>query len=157
MSRTRSLILLLLLVSLGSCRYGFVPEGTPGGKKIALDPSSNRTHLREGGIVLDTYLEQAFASMGMLTTQSPRQRLSCSLTASSRERITSATLKSTDRYRLVITVLAKLSDESGKVLWQGTFSDSGTFSEGGQDEDALEEACRQVSLQIARAVAVLAP
>jgi hypothetical protein len=56
---------------------------------------------------------------------------------------------------LNISVLAKLSDNSGKVLWQATFSDQGTFSEGGQDEDALDEACRQISLQIARAVAVL--
>jgi hypothetical protein len=148
---------LFLLVSLCSCRYGFLPEGIPGGKKIALEASTNRTHLREGGLVLDSSLEQAFASMGMLSTKDPEQRLACTLTSSSRERITSATLKSTDRYRLVITVSAILSDASGKVLWQGSFTDSGTFSEGGQDEDALNEACTQVSLQIARAVAVLAP
>lgn len=155
MSRTRSLILLLLLSSLVSCRYGFVLEGTEGGKKIALDPSTNKTHLREAGIVLDSFLEPALASMGMLSPKDPKQRLECSMVSSTSGRITSTSLKSGDRYRLTISVLATLRDASGKVLWQSTFSDTGTFSEGGQDEDALDEACRQVSLQIARALAAL--
>jgi len=60
-----------------------------------------------------------------------------------------------DRYRLNLQVLAKLSDNSGKVLWQSTFTDYGTFSEGGQDEDALDEASRRITLQIARAVTAL--
>jgi hypothetical protein len=156
MSQTRSLILLLLLASsLISCRYGFLPEGTEGGRKVTLDPSTNKTHLREAGIVLDSFLEQAFASMGMISNKDPEYRLICSMVSSSRERITSITLKGGDRYRLTVSVLANLSDASGKALWQATFFDTGTFSEGGQDEDALDEACRQVSLQIARAVAVL--
>jgi len=156
MSRTRSSILLLLLASsLCSCTYGFVLEGAGGDKRIALDPSTNKTHLREAGIVLDSSLEQAFASMGMISERDPQQRLSCSLVSSSRERITSASIQSGDRYRLRISVLAKLCDTSGKVLWQETFSDTGTFQMGGQDEDGLDEACRQVSLQIARAVSVL--
>ena len=155
MYRTRSLILLLLLLSLFSCRYGFVLQGTEGGKKIALDPSTNKTHLREAGIVLDSYLETALASMGMLSPKDAKLRLECSLVSSTTVRITSASLKSGDRYRLIINVLVKLSDASGKVLWQSTFSDTGTFAEGGQDEDALDEACRQVSLQIARALAAL--
>ncbi|HVN71762.1 MAG TPA: LPS assembly lipoprotein LptE [Desulfomonilia bacterium] len=146
---------MLLLNILVSCRYGFVLEGTEGGKRIALDPSTNNTHLREAGIVLDSYLEQALASMGMLSPKNPEQRLVCSLVASSRTRITSASLKAQDRYRLTINVLAKLSNTSGKVIWQYTFTDTGTFTEGGQDEDALDEACRQVSLQIARALAAL--
>ena len=156
MFQTRSLILLLLLASsLICCRYGFLPEGVEGGRKIALDPSTNKTHLREAAIVLDSFLEQAFASMGMISDKDTKYRLTCSMVSSSRERITSISLKSGDRYRLTVSVLAKLSDASGKALWQATFSDTGTFSEGGQDEDALDEACRQVSLQIARAVAVL--
>jgi hypothetical protein len=158
MFRTRSLILLLLLASsLVSCRYGFLPEGVEGGIKIALDPSTNKTHLREAGIVLDSFLEQTFASMGMISNKDPKYRLLCSIVSSSRETITSVTLKSGNRYRLTINVLAVLSDASGKTVWQATFSDTGTFSEGGQDEDALDEACRQVSLQIARAVAVVKP
>ncbi len=156
MSLTRSSILLLLLASsLFSCTYGFVLDGAGGDKKILLDPSTNNTHLREAGIVLDSCLEQAFASMGMISNKDPQHRLSCSMVSSSRDRITSTSIKSDDRYRLTISVLAKLSDTSGKVLWQATFTDTGTFSVGGQDEDALDEACRQVSLQIARSVAVL--
>jgi hypothetical protein len=156
MSRTRSLILLLLLASsLISCRYGFLPEGAEGGRKIALDPSTNKTHLREAAIVLDSFLEQSFASMGMISNKDVKYRLTCTMVSSSRETITSNSIKSGNRYRLTISVLANLSDTSGKSLWQATFSDTGTFSEGGQDEDALDEACRLVSLQIARAVAVL--
>jgi hypothetical protein len=156
MFQTRSLILLLLLASsLVCCRYGFLPEGIEGGRKVALDPSTNKTHLREAAIVLDSFLEQSFASMGMTSNKDTKLRLTCSMISSSRETITSNTNTTGNRYRLTISVLAKLSDASGKALWQATFSDTGTFAEGGQDEDALDEACRQVSLQIARAVAVL--
>jgi hypothetical protein len=156
MFQTRSLILLLLLASsLICCRYGFLPEGAEGGRKVALEPSTNKTHLREAGIVLDSSLEQAFASMGMISTKDVKYRLTCTMVSSSRETITSITIKTGNRYRLTVSVLANLSDASGKSLWQATFSDTGTFSEGGQDEDALDEACRLVSLQIARAVAVL--
>ncbi len=157
MCRTRSLILLLLLVNLASCRYGFVPEGARGVKDVALDPTVNRTPLREAGMVLDAHLEQAFSDMGMIASGKPYHRLSCSIVSAWRERTTSGSLASTDRYRLFIRVLAKLSDGAGKVVWQETFSDQGTFSEGGQDEDALEETCRLVSLQIARAVAAWEP
>ena len=156
MFQTRSLILLLLLASsLISCRYGFLPEGIESGRKVTLDPSTNKTHLREAGIVLDSFLEQAFASMGMISNKEAKYRLTCSMVSSSRETITSITTTTGNRYRLTVSVLANLSDASGKSLWQATFSDTGTFSEGGQDEDALDEACRQVSLKIARAVAVL--
>lgn len=155
MSRIKLLILLFLLASLSSCRYGFVPEGSRAGKDIALEPSVNRTYLREAGLMLDSQLERAFASMGMLASDEPRQRLSCSIVSARRERTTTGSLSSTDRYRLYIRVLVRLSDSTGTVIWQQTFSDQGAFSEGGQDEDALEEACRQVSLQIVRAVASL--
>ncbi len=158
MSLTRLSILLLLLGSgILSCTYSFVLDGAGGERKITLDPSTNKTHLREAAIVLDTSLEQAFASMGMLSDKDPELRLCCTITSSSRERITSTAVQSGDRYRLNIGVNAKLSDMSGKVLWESIFSDTGTFSAGGQDEDALDEACRQVSLQIARAVAVFKP
>ena len=155
MSQTRLLISLLLLASLFSCSYGFVLEGTHGGEKIALDPSTNKTHLREAGMILDSYLERSFSSMGLLSQKAPQYSLICSIVSTSRERITSESLKKADRYRLNITVVATLSDTGGKVVWHSTFTDQGTFSEGGQDEDALDEACREISLQIARAVATL--
>lgn len=155
MSRTRSLILFLLLASLVACRYGFVLEGSQGGKKVSLDPSTNRTHLREAGMVLDAELEKAFASMGMLSQPGAGLRLSCTIIAATRQRITSSSLKTADRYRLILNVHAELRDASGTATWQSTFSDQGNFSEGGSDEDALNDACTQVSLQIARAVAAL--
>jgi hypothetical protein len=155
MLRIRLLISLLCLTSFIACGYSFVLEGTQGEKKIALDPSKNQTHLREAGMILDSYLERSFSSMGLLSAKDPRHFLKCSIVSSSRERITSNSLKTTDRYRLIIQVLVQLSDISGKAVWQSTFTDQGAFSEGGQDEDALDEACRQISLQIARAVASL--
>ncbi len=106
-------------------------------------------------MILDSYLERSFSSMGLLSQKAPQYSLKCSIVSTSRERITSESLKTTDRYRLNITVLATLSDMGGKTMWHSTFTDQGTFSEGGVDEDALDEACREISLQIARAVATL--
>lgn len=157
MSRTRSLTLLYLLVSLLSCRYGFVPEGVTAGRSIALEPSTNRTHLIEAGMVLDTQLERAFSDLGLVGATEPRQRLSCTVSSARKERITTGSLALQDRYRLTITVIARLSDASGDSMWEKTFSDQGAFRETGQDEDALTEACRKVSLQIARAVAARNP
>lgn len=155
MSPTRSLILLSLLASLLSCRYGFVPEGATAGKNIALGPSTNGTHLREAGMVLDVQLERALSDLGLLASRGPQQRLSCSIVSARRERTTAGSISSPDRYRLTISVRAQLSDTSGRVMWQKTFFDQGVFSEGELDEDAMDEACRKISLQIARAVAAL--
>ncbi len=135
MSLTRLLILSCLLASLLSCRYGFVPEGSLAGKAIELEPTVNRTYLGEAGLVLDSQLERAFSDLGLLARKEAQQRL----------------------YRLTIRVHVRLSDTSGRIVWQETFSDRGAFSEGNQDEDALDEACRKISLQIARAVAALTP
>lgn len=157
MCRTRSLILLSLLASLICCRYGFVPDGVQGATAVSLEPCVNRTHLLEAGMVLDSHLERAFADMGMLGAQGPRLLLSCTITAASPERITAGSLSATDTYRLMLTVQAHLSDPGGTVVWKGTFSDQGWFMEGGQAEDALDESCRQVGLQIARAVAAWRP
>jgi hypothetical protein len=153
MSRIRLLTLLLCLASLIACSYGFVLDGKPGDKKLSLAPSANQTHLREGSMALDSALERTFSAMGMLSEKNPRYQLRCSIISSSSERITSESIKRTDRYRLTIQVLARLSDASGKVVWQSTFTDQGAFSEGGQDEDGLDEACNRVSQQISRAIA----
>lgn len=155
MYRTRSLILLCLLVSQFSCSYGFVPEGATSGRDIVLEPCINRTHLLEAGMMLDAQLERALGDMGMLARSEPRHRLSCSIVSARRERATAGSLAYQDRYRLSISVIARLGDASGRVVWQNTFSDQGAFSEGEPDEAGLEEACRKVSLQIARAVASL--
>ncbi|HPS93353.1 MAG TPA: LPS assembly lipoprotein LptE [Deltaproteobacteria bacterium] len=148
---------MLCLTSVIACSYGFVLDGATGGKKIALEQSVNQTHLQEAGMILDTYIERTFSSMGLLWTKDPQYFLKCSIVSSWRERITSKSLQRTDRYRLNIRVLAKLTDAGGKAVWQSSFTDNGTFSEGGRDEDGLDEACRKISQQIARAVATLKP
>jgi len=157
MSRIRLLISLLCLTSVIACSYGFVLDGATGGKKIALEQSVNQTHLQEAGMILDTYIERTFSSMGLLWAKDPQYFLKCSIASSWRERITSKSLQRTDRYRLNLRVLAKLTDAGGKAVWQSSFTDNGTFSEGGRDEDGLDEACRKISQQIARAVATLKP
>ncbi|HOS97582.1 MAG TPA: hypothetical protein PLU54_08005, partial [Deltaproteobacteria bacterium] len=136
---------------------GFVPEGLQGATTVSLEPCVNRTHLQEAGMVLDSHLERAFADMGMLSGQGPKLLLSCTITAASPERITAGSLSATDTYRLILSVQAHLSDPGGTEVWKGTFSDQGVFKEGGQAEDALDESCRLVSLQIARAVAAWRP
>jgi hypothetical protein len=148
---------LSLLASLICCRYGFVPEGVQGATAVSLEPCVNRTHLLGAGMVLDSHLERAFADMGMLSSQGPGRLLSCTITTASPERITAGSLSKTDTHRLILTVQAHLSDPGGTVVWKGTFSDQGLFMEGGQPEDALNESCRLVSLQIARAVAAWRP
>ena len=120
MSQTRSLILLLLLASsLISCRYGFLPEGTEGGRKIALDPSTNKTHLREAGIVLDSFLEQSFASMGMISNKDAKYRLTCSMVSSSRETITSITFKNREPLPAYRQCACKLKRCLGQVPLAG--------------------------------------
>jgi hypothetical protein len=146
---------LLCLTSVTACPYNFVLDGGLGEKKIALEASTNQTHLLDAGIVFDTFLQRSFSSLGLLAVKEPRYSLKCFIVSSTRERVTAPSITTNDRYRLNLQVLAKLSDNSGKVLWQSTFTDYGTFSEGGQDEDALDEASRRITLQIARAVTAL--
>jgi hypothetical protein len=47
---------LLLASSLISCRYGFLPEGTEGGRKVALDPSTPRDIFYRS--YLQTYIQR---------------------------------------------------------------------------------------------------
>ncbi len=154
MCRIRLLTLLLCLVSILSCGYSFVLDGGTSKIRVSLEPSSNQTLLREAGMILDSSLETALDSMGMLAKDS-QHSLQCTLVSSSRQGITSSSLSSDDRYRLNISVSARITDAQGKKVWSSTFTDQGGYSEGGQPEDALDEACTQVSLQIARAIASL--
>lgn len=155
MCRIKLLILLLPLISILGCGYSFVlDKGTPT-IKVALEPSVNDTTLREAGMTLDSNLERTLSSMGMLESAGDLPVLHCALVSVSRQTITSTSLSSADRYRLIISVSATLMDTRGKKVWNATFRDEGTFSQGGQPEDALDEACSKASLQIARAIASL--
>ncbi len=155
MFRIRSLILLLSLISLWGCGYSFVLDRNAQAVKVELEPSANRTTLREAGMILDSHLEETLSSMGMLESKADIPVLRCTLASTSRQTITSTSLSATDRYRLTIQVTAQLLDAQGKKVWSSTFTDDGTYSQGGQPEDALDEACSAVSLQIALALASL--
>jgi len=146
---------LLPLISILGCGYSFVlDEGTPP-IEVALEPSVNETSLREAGMTLDANLEKSLASMGMLESAEDLHVLQCALVSALSRTITSTSISSADRYRLIISVSATLMDAQGKKVWNATFTDEGTYSQGGQPEDALDEACSEVSLQIARAIASL--
>jgi hypothetical protein len=155
MCRIRLLILLLPLISILGCGYSFVLDKGAPTIKVALEPSVNETTLREAGMIMDSSLERALSSMGMLESAGDLHVLQCALVSAASRTITSTSLSSTDRYRLIISVSATLMDTQGKKVWNATFSDEGTYSQGGQPEDALDEACSEASLQIARALASL--
>jgi outer membrane lipopolysaccharide assembly protein LptE/RlpB len=155
MYRIRLLILLLSLISLAGCGYSFVLDKNAAAVKVALEPSSNETSLREAGMILDSNLERVLASMGILDSRYNLHFLQCTLVSTSKQNITSTSLSSSDRYRLIIRVSAKLMDAQGKKVWSSTFTDEGTYSQGGQPEDALDQACSEVSQQIALALVSL--
>ena len=146
---------MLSLISFLGCGYSFVLDKGVPTIKVALEHSTNGTTLREAGMTLDASLERALSSMGMLESTGDLHVLQCTLVSASSQTITSTSLSSNDRYRLIISVSATLMDTQGKKVWKATFSDEGTYSQGGQAEDALDEACSEVSLQIARAIASL--
>jgi outer membrane lipopolysaccharide assembly protein LptE/RlpB len=95
--------------------------------------------------------------MGMLGPSRPERTLECSIVSAQAARSTVESLTRVDKYRLTLKVRATLRDKGGAVLWQHTFSDWATYTEGSTAEAALEETCGRISLQIARAVASLAP
>jgi hypothetical protein len=146
---------LLFSASLAGCWYSFVPDGIEGGRAYALKPSTNSTALLEAGMVLDENLERTLSSMGMLAPKGEALSLHCTLVSYSSHSVTSSSLTSDDRYRLTIRVRARVLDEQGKELWGMSFSDQGAYPEEGSEEDGIDEACRGVSLQIARALAAL--
>ena len=146
---------MLPLISVLGCGYSFVLDKGAPTIKVALEPSVNKTKLREAGMSMDANLERTLSSMGMLESAGDLPVLHCALVSASSQTITSTSLSSTDRYRLFISVSATLMDSQGKKVWNATFTDEGTYAQGGQSEDALDEACSEVSLQIARAIASL--
>lgn len=155
MCRTRLLTLLLLCASLSACGYSFVLDGKTTSEKYALKSSQNKTSLIDGGTVLDSSMEMTLSSMGMLASGASRLTVHNTLASFSTETITAPSLSSSDRYRLHITVNTRVTDGTGKELWSMSFTDTGSFSQGGRAEDGLDEAARRISLQIARALASL--
>jgi hypothetical protein len=155
MCRTRSLTLLLLCASLASCGYHFTLDGRGFTEKYAMEASLNRTQLIDAGSVLDANLERTLTSMGMLASGSSRLTVHATLTSFGTKAITAPSLSTSDRYRVHIDVECRVTDEQGKNVWNMSFSDTGTYTQGGSAEDALDEACGRISLQIARTLATL--
>lgn len=153
MFRTKLLTLLLLCASFLSCTYSFVLDGKRSTEKYALAPSKNGTTLIDAGAILDANLERTLTAMGMVAPEGSTHTLESTLSSYSVQTVTSPSLSSRDRYRLIISVDVRITDEKGKGLWSMNFSDTGTFTQGGRAEDALEEACGRVSQQIARTLA----
>jgi hypothetical protein len=153
MCRTRSLTLLLLCASIAGCGYSFTLDGRMSTEKYVMEASTNKTHLIDANTILDTNMERTLSSMGMLASGSGHLTMRNTLASFSTEMVTAPSISSSDRYRLQITVTTHVVDAQGKVLWSMSFNDTGTYSEGGRAEDALDEACNRVSLQIARALA----
>jgi hypothetical protein len=152
MYRTKLLILSLLCVSAVSCSYSFVLDGKRSTEKYTLAPSKNGTTLIDAGAILDANLERTLTSMGMIAPKGSIHTLESTLSSYTVQTVTSPSLSSRDRYRLLIYVAVRITDEKGKDLWHMGFSDTGTFSQGGRAEDALPEAFERVSQQIARAL-----
>jgi len=146
---------LLCLASVAACPYSFTLDGKMGQKNIALEATANNTHLLNAGITFDTYLQRNFSMMGLLAAKEAKYFMKCTIVSSTRERISTPSSSTSDQYRLNVRVHARLADISGKTIWESDFTDFGTFSEGGQDEDALDEASKRISLEIARAATAL--
>jgi hypothetical protein len=157
MCRTRLLILLLLCASLTACGYSFTLDGRATAEKFVMEASANRTQLIDAGTVLDANLERTLTSMGMLASGPSPLTVHTTLTSFSTEMISAPSMSSSDKYRLHISVACRVTGLQGKDVWAMSFTDTGTYTEGGRAEDALDEACGRVSLQIARALATLSP
>lgn len=150
MSRTRFLILLCVLVSLAGCGYGFVLKGSGNLGPVNLAASRNQTILRAAGMVLDSHLEQDLAALGVFKPEAGLPVLTCTVVSATTEEITAKAMGA-NRFRLTLGVQAQI-DRAGKVVWQAHFSDNGTYASGGQEEDALDEACDKISARIGQAV-----
>jgi len=141
---------------LSACGYGFVLQGGGNLKAVSLGQSVNATQLLEAGLVMDAELERALAMQGLTKgDEQAMPHLSCTISGTSSRGISSVDTEATERYRLTVTVRAELRDASGKLLWQGSFAGDGDYAQGGQEEDALEAACRSAAEQLARQLSTL--
>jgi len=158
MSRIGSLILLLSLSGLLGCGYSFVLGNTTGANHVCLMPTRNETKLIGASMTMDASLENALASMGMLSTQSTAEdipSIRCIIQSVTTQGITSSSKSASDRYRLVVQVRAELINKDGDVIWKSTFKGDGTYMAVGQEEDAIEAACKEISQDISRTIACL--
>ncbi|MCD6570007.1 MAG: hypothetical protein J7L53_04830 [Deltaproteobacteria bacterium] len=121
-------------------------------------PTRNETNLVGAGMTMDASLERALASMGMLSGSPVAEdvpSIRCIIQSTTIQEITSSSKSTSDRYRLIVRVRAELINQDGDIVWKSIFKGEGTYSAKGQEEDALEDACKEISLDISRAIACL--
>lgn len=141
---------------MAGCGYGFVLEGGGNLKNVALETSVNATRLLEAGLVMDAELERALAMHGLRSTEAQAvPGLRCTISGTSSREISSLDTEAAERHRLTVNVRAELREAGGKVIWQADFAGDGDYAQGGQEEDALEAACRSVAEQLARQLSAL--
>ena len=155
MSRTRSSILScslgLFLAVLTGCGYGFVLKGAGNLGKVHIRSSVNQTPLRSAAMVLDSHLESTLSAMGVSGNSEDLPRLSCTIVGAKGQEI-STNSAAENRFRLRLSVKAEVTDLDGRSLWQGSFSDYGSYASGGQEENALDEACEKIAQRIAQSL-----
>lgn len=155
MSRIRSSILLsslaLLAALLTGCGYGFVLKGAGNLGPVRLGSSINQTPLRSAAMVLDSHLESTLAAMGVSGQSEDLPRLTCTVIGAKGQEI-STNSAAENRFRLRLTVKADITGSGGESLWHGTFSDYGAYASGGQEENALDEACGKIAQRVAQSL-----
>ena len=156
MFRTRSLIsscsLVLSIAALAAgCGYGFVLRGAGNLGKVVIRPSINQTPLSSAALTLDSHLESTLAAMGVSGYGENLPRLTCTIIGANGQEI-STDSDAENRFRLKLSVRAEISAVDGRHLWKGSFSDYGAYASGGQEENALDEACEKIAQRIAQSL-----
>lgn len=156
MSKTKYLILLLSLFSfLQGCGYSFLLKGGGNVGAVNLLDSSNSTALRSSALILDTYMENALLSYGLLSNEKGKPQLKCFVVSASKSEVTANPIGIQNQYRLTVTVRAELYDKDDKKIWEGSFADDGEYATGGDEEDALNAAFGKISVRIAQTLSAV--
>ena len=152
MYRTGLSTLLLLLASIAGCTYYSFTLESASKQPVSYEHTVNMTNMRGADMLMDSYLEKSLSSLGMLSSKPGIPVLHCTIISSTTNEITNISKTSSNRYRVFVHVKAVLKDTRGNTLWQSDFSDQGTYSSGGQQEDALESALSKIADRIAQSI-----
>ncbi len=152
MYRTGLSTLLLLLASIAGCTYYSFTLESASKQPVSCEHTVNMTNMRGADMLMDSYLEKSLSSLGMLSSKPGIPVLRCTIISNTTNEITNISKTSSNRYRVFVHVKAVLKDTRGNTLWQSDFSDQGTYSSGGQQEDALESALSKIADRIAQSI-----
>ncbi|MEN6476283.1 MAG: LPS assembly lipoprotein LptE [Syntrophaceae bacterium] len=140
-----------LLAALTGCGYGFVLKGAGNLGPVHIQASVNQTPLRSAAMIMDSHLESTLAAMGVSGRAEDLPRLTCTIVGARGQEI-STNPAADNRFRLKLSVKAEITGLDGKSLWHSTFSDYGAYASGGQEENALDEACEKIAQRIAQSL-----